>query len=137
MKGGINLAKAISENSNDPSTKVGAVIVKDLLIISTGYNCFPRGVAETEERLNDRPTKYAMVVHAEANAILAAKGNTQGSTMYCTLFPCNECAKLIIQSGVKRIVTVVPTLEQAERWKDSFNISYQMLTEAGVEVLYE
>lgn len=118
--------------SKDPSTKVGAVLVnKRNSLIGLGYNGFPRGVEDSAKRLNDRPTKYQYVVHAEANAILSAVGETAGSTLYCTLFSCNECAKLVIQAGIKRFVAPRPNME---RWADSHDVALTMYREAGVEV---
>jgi dCMP deaminase len=138
MSEGMNYAKIIASDSNDPSTKVGAMITNGNLIVSTGHNRFPKGVAETQERLNDRPTKYAMVLHAEANAILnAGRGACFGATMYVTLPPCCECAKLIIEAGIKRIITHAPTDYQLERWGESFEYAKIMFKEAGVEVIYE
>jgi dCMP deaminase len=137
MKGGLKLAGIIAQSSNDPSTKVGALLVKELCIISTGYNRFPDGVRETEERLLHRPTKYALVVHAEANAILSAGKEARGATLFCTLQPCAECAKLIIQAGIRKVVCAAPTEEQLGRWGDSFNYAEMMFAEAGVEVIHE
>ena len=136
----LELAKHISTYSKDPSTKVGAIIVDDNhLVVGMGYNGFPRGVEDTEERLNDREQKYAMVVHAEANAILMAGGRCKGTTLY--VYPsfvlppiCNECAKLVIQSGIREVVGYEPDLndERAKRWAKSIGVSQQMCKEAGV-----
>jgi len=93
--------------SKDPSTQVGACIVDaEKRIVGIGYNGFPRGCDDDDPRLSwHRPEKYKFVVHAEANAILNTNiADINGATMYSTLFPCNECAKLIIQSGIKHIV---------------------------------
>lgn len=118
--------------SKDPSTKVGSVVVSaDGRREYLGYNGFPRGVEDTEERLNDRPTKYGLVVHAEANALLKAGTDAIGGTLYCTLFTCNECAKLVIQSGITRVVCYE---EDPARWQDSFEISRLMYAEANVSV---
>ena len=100
-----------SMRSKDPSTQVGACIVSDdNKIMSVGYNGFPRGCSDDEfpwersgEHTND--TKYPFVCHAELNAILNAGGhNLSGSRIFVALFPCNECAKSIIQSGIKEVV---------------------------------
>jgi len=103
----LKIARAIAEQSKDPSTKVGAVIVSsDKQIISTGYNGFPVNVDDTPERYKDRPTKLKMVVHAEANAICQAAKHghhIDGCAIFCTLVPCIGCAKLIIQSGIKAV----------------------------------
>ena len=94
--------------SKDPNTQVGACIVNsDNIIISTGYNGFPYGCSDdvfSWEREGE-DTKYAYVAHAELNAILNATGkNLRGARIYVDLFPCNECAKAIIQSGIKEVV---------------------------------
>lgn len=129
----IRLAAHIASWAKDPSTKVGAVIVRpDRTIVSHGYNGFPRGVRDIPARLDDRPTKYAMTVHAELNAILTAKEPLNGYTLYVTpLFPCANCAGAIIQSGIKRIVYDMPG-EMPEHWRESFNAATAMFLEAGV-----
>ena len=128
----LQLAQHIAQWSKDPSTKVGAVIVRpNRTIASVGYNGFPRGVND-DERLNDRPYKYAMTVHAEANAILSANERLDGCTLYVTpLSPCSSCASILIQSGIKRVVAYMP--HQPEHWADSFAIARTMLDEAGIE----
>lgn len=130
----LELAKHISTWSKDPSTKVGAVIVDDhRRVIGLGYNGFPRGVEDTTERLNDRPTKYAMVVHAEVNAVLNATQSVEGATVYIwPLMACNECAKVLIQSHIKRLVT--PKIV-SDRWLQSNDIAVSMFKEAGIEVI--
>lgn len=129
----LELAKHISEWSKDPSTKVGAVIVDNKrCILGLGYNGFPRGVEDTRERLNDRPIKYQYIVHAEVNAILNSNGNVSGSTLYIyPLFACSECAKVVIQSGISKVIT--PRVENS-RWMESNNIAKIMMTEAGIKI---
>lgn len=132
----LKLAIEVASWSKDPSTKVGSVIVNERRqILSLGYNGFPRGVID-DGRLEDRLTKYAMVVHAEANAIVNSTGSLQGSTAYTwPLMPCSTCAGLLIQAGVKRIVSIV---NDNPRWIDSFNITRNMLKEADIELnLYD
>lgn len=132
----LKLAQEVASWSKDPSTKVGSVIVNaQRQILSLGYNGFPRGVID-DNRLEDRLTKYAMVVHAEANAIVNSTGSLVDSTAYTwPLMPCSTCAGLLIQSGVKRIVSVI---NDNPRWMDSFNITRNMLKEAEVELhLYD
>lgn len=137
----LELAKHVASWSKDPSTQVGAVLVdENNLVTGLGYNGFARGVDDTAERLNDRPTKYAMVVHAEVNAILMAGSRAKGCRLY--VYPsfsipciCNECCKVAIQTGVREVIGYTPTAEDAERalrWQDSINIAKVMLTEAGV-----
>ena len=105
----MGVALLSSYRSKDPSTKVGACIVNEQKrIIGIGYNGFPYGCNDDEfpwEREGEYlECKYPYVVHAEPNAILNSTTSLQGATLYVTLFPCNECAKLIIQSGIKEIV---------------------------------
>ena len=127
------LASHIASWSRDPSTTVGSVIVRpDRTISSMGYNGFPRGVIDSDERYADRPTKYRFICHAEANAIVSAHEPLTGHTLYATLFPCNECAKLIIQSGIK---TIVSYHTDNERWTDAHKVALQMFEEAKVEVI--
>ena len=130
----IKLAEYIADWSKDPSTKVGAVIVDDKgRIVSLGFNGFPQKISDND-RLNDRDKKYNVIVHAEANAILFANRDLSGCTIYTYPFqPCSSCSGLIIQSGIKRVVTV---RDDNPRWKQDFYISEQMLTEAGVHIDY-
>lgn len=136
-------AYEISMWSKDPSTKVGAVVVNNLnQSVGEGFNGFPRGVDDDWKRYEDREQKYKFIVHAEVNAILLAGQAARGSTLY--VYPsfaipnvCNECAKAVIQSGIKRVVGFTPKPEDAERakrWKDSILISKTMLEEAGVKI---
>ena len=129
----LSLAKHISSWSKDPSTKVGAVIVdENRRILGLGYNGFPRNIPDNENEYENRILKYQMIVHAEANAILNSP-LLQFSKYSCLyvypLFVCNECTKLIIQSGIKRIVTIN---YNNERFKESFEISKKMLTSANI-----
>jgi len=97
-----------------------------------GYNGFPRKVLDLEERLIDRKEKLKYVVHAELNAILNAKKDIEGTTIYVyPYFPCNECAKAIIQSGIKKVIT---TGIVDDNWKESVEASKNMFSEAGIVV---
>ena len=129
----LGLAEYISTASKDPSTKVGAVIVDDdRRVVSTGYNGFPRGIQETEERLNNRDLKYSIIVHAERNALLFARGSVKGCTIYTyPMMPCSVCASMIIQSGIKKVVS--PNSDNP-RWKDHIELSLVLFRESGVEV---
>ena len=103
-----NLAKEISTWSKDPSTQVGAVVIGEKgQLLSQGYNGFPRGINDTDDRLNNRERKYELVVHAEMNAIYNASFNgvsLKDSTLYVYGLPiCSECAKGIIQVGIKKV----------------------------------
>lgn len=127
----------IAKASKDPSTQVGAVITRlDRSVASVGYNGFPRGVEDSLERLTDRRFKYPMVVHAEANAIAAAKEPLNGFTLYCTHPPCATCAGLIIQSGISRVVALEPSAAMIERWGDSFSLMRVMVEEARVGLVF-
>lgn len=123
------------ECSKDPSTKVGAVLVsEDGQREYLGYNGFPRGVKDTEERLNNRELKYPRIVHAEANAILKAGHDARGSTLYVwPLFTCNECAQLAIQAGVSHVVAPHPA---GDRWQSAYTVALEMYRESGVTVQF-
>lgn len=130
----IELAIHIGKWSKDPSQGVGAVIVDDnRRVLSIGFNGFPRGVKDSDVRLNDKETKLQLVVHAETNAILFADRDLRGSTLYVSLPPCSKCAGLIIQSGIKRVV-YFDSEDVSDRWKHSFDLSMTMFKEAGVKV---
>lgn len=130
----LQLAETIACWSKDPSTKVGAVIARpDRTIASLGFNGFPRGVADTPERLENRDVKYMLTVHAEANAILAAREPLKGFWLYVApLHPCVNCAALIVQSGIARVVAL--TGDDPERWQESFANARIILQEGGVDV---
>lgn len=128
-----------ARSSKDPSTKVGAIIVKKDVQISSGYNNFPRRVIDFEERYLDRNIKNEFVVHAEHNAILnaARTGNsTIDCVMYCMGVPCLQCSKAIIQAGIVEIVFHKnwPNLYYCENWKDSISKSLIVLKEAFVKL---
>lgn len=132
----MGVALLSSMRSKDPNTQVGACIVNnDNYILSTGYNGFPYGCSDDLypwDRSGDyEKTKYPFVVHAELNAILNARGkNLFGSKIYVALFPCNECAKAIIQSGIKEVVY----LSDKYATTPSTLASKKMLESAGVKL---
>lgn len=129
----LDLAMHVAQWSKDPSTKVGAVIVNDQhQVLSLGYNGFPRGVEDRVSRYNDRETKLLFVAHAERNALDNAYVDVRGATLYTSLCPCNECAKSIIQKGIKRVVTQPPPIEKVEVFK--MYVTTQMFDEANVEL---
>lgn len=132
----LQLAKEVSTWSQDPSTKVGAVITtNDHRILSLGYNGFPRGVEDTAKRYEDRPMKLKLVCHAERNALDNAFFDVTGATIYSTLFTCNECAKSIIQRGIHRVVSPTPIIDERGdifNWKET-QIMYK---EAGIKVKF-
>lgn len=105
----MGIAHLSALRSKDPSTQVGAVIVDDEhKVVSIGYNGFPKGCSDDEypwEKDGEaQDSKYAYVVHAELNAILNSPRSVKGCSLYVSLFPCNECAKAIIQSGIREII---------------------------------
>ena len=121
--------------SKDPNTQVGACIVdKEHKVVSIGYNGMPRGCNDEDfpwEREGDfLSTKYAYVVHAELNAILNSPRSVKDCTIYVSLFPCNECAKAIIQAGIKRVIYESDKYDGT----DGNIASKKMLMEAGVEL---
>lgn len=128
------MAECASRMSRDPSTKVGAVIVRpDKTIVSTGFNGFPRGVSDNPILYNTRELKYPRIVHAEMNAILTARECLQGYSLFVTpLPPCPHCTGAIIQSGIKTVFWRGP--EVPERWANEMNTATQMFREAYVTV---
>ena len=133
----LELAKHISGWSKDPSTKVGCVVVgEDREIRSTGFNGFPRGIRDDDERLTDRSQKYPLICHAEENAIMHAARigiSLKGATAFVTWPPCSRCARSLIQAGIKEVI-YRDGMEIPERWMDDFNTSTAMFKEAGVAV---
>jgi len=132
----LDLAENVSSWSKDPSRKIGAVAVGNKgQILSQGYNGFPRGITDSVERYNDKETKYRYVVHAEMNVIYNATYNgisLDGATLYVTGLPvCSECAKGIIQTGVKRVV--MRATDVPEKWFISFATTAKMFNEANIE----
>ena len=143
----MGVALLAAQRSKDPSTQVGACIVSpENVIISTGYNGFPYGCSDDEfpwDREGDE-TKYPYVVHAELNAILNAGGrNLKGARVYVDLFPCNECAKAIIQSGIKEVVYMCDKYSEtdsviaAKRMFDTAGVKYRLYEMANKTVNFE
>lgn len=128
----INQAIHYSTQSKDPSTKVGCVIVRaDGTLASAGVNGFPRGIADTPERLNDRPVKYGLTIHAELNALHFATENLTGARLYATFAPCESCALHIIQRGISEVY--YPETHDNSRWLDSQERALALFAEAGVK----
>lgn len=141
----MGIAKLAAKRSKDPSTQVGCCIARNNRVVSVGYNGMPNGISDDDE--SNFPwsatsgedflhSKYTYVVHAELNAILNAPDNSRlkGSTLYCTLAPCNECMKAIIQAGIKKVIFLDDKYLNRE-----FTIAaIKMAKAAGVEfTLYE
>lgn len=129
----MGLARFIAAWSKDPSTQVGCVVADPMRrIVSTGFNGFPTGVEDTIERLQDRSVKYEMMVHAERNAIIDAKRNLSGMTLYVwPIMPCSVCAAMIIQAGIGEVVA--PRSDDARLAATChFDLTETMFREAGV-----
>jgi dCMP deaminase len=134
----LNIAKAVAEGSKDPSRQIGAVIVNAHgRICATGYNGFAPRICD-DGRLHDRAEKYPNIVHAEMNAILDA-GNAvcRGALLYVYgLPPCAECAKLIVASGIDKVVCELPegsNEETLQTWLKSADFTFRHFREAGIK----
>lgn len=132
-------AQAAMGRSKDRSTKVGAVVIDpDYNLRISGYNGMPRGVNDDVESRHERPAKYLYASHAEENCVAQAARvgvSLKGCTLLVTsLFPCTTCSRLIIQSGIIRILA--PRTPQNDRWDGQAQVANEMLAEAGVEVIY-
>ena len=131
------IAAEIASWSKDPSTKIGAVCVGSSgQILSQGYNGFPRGIDDLPARLNDRETKYSFTIHAEMNCIYNASLSgisLNKSTLYVYGLPiCHECAKGVLQSGIKKIYCAYDASIPV-KWSDSWLMSKTLFTEAGIQ----
>lgn len=136
----LNRAKEISSWSKDPSAKIGAVAVKDRRTISEGYNGFPRGIEDREDRLSIRELKYKYVVHAEMNVIYNASMigvSLSGCDLYVYGLPvCSKCALGVIQVGIKRVI--IHTEKQIpEIWDQEWNLTKELFYEAGVQYYWK
>jgi deoxycytidylate deaminase len=133
LKRFLEMAQLVSTWSKDPSTQVGAVIINDnRIILGTGYNGFPRKVADLPSRYQNREEKYPRVIHAEVNAVLNANGSVKKGTLFTYPFPCcASCSAMMIQAGIKHVVSPdhIP-----ERWRDSVEMGISMYREADVKV---
>lgn len=139
----MEVAALVSTWSKDPSTKVGAIVVgPDREIRSTGYNGLVRGVDDNKPERLERPTKYDFFEHAERNAVYNAcliGASLKGCVIYVTAMPCPDCARAIIQSGIKMVVTRKPAFDKdapQNTWRDKLGYSAEMFAEAGIEVKY-
>lgn len=145
----MSIAIIASLRSKDPNTKVGAVLVDSQhRIVGTGYNGFPTGIDESQLSLTRGgdwiSTKYPFIVHAELNCILnAITQSLQGTTLFCTLFPCNDCAKAIIQKGIKEVVYLSNKHSSndiyiaSKKLLDLSNIRYQQLDSFNIKEILE
>tara|TARA_B100000579_G_scaffold199096_1_gene162781 strand:- start:4430 stop:4882 length:453 start_codon:yes stop_codon:yes gene_type:complete len=133
------LAKQISQWSKDPSTKIGAIAVGEKgQVLAQGFNGFPRGIDDSDDRYYNKETKYKYVVHAEMNVIFNATYSgvsLDGATLYITGLPaCSDCAKGIIQVGIKRVV--MEKTELPKHWQDSCKFTEKLFQESGVEYVF-
>ena len=139
----LDLADNIGAWSKDRSTKVGCIVVGEAnQVLSIGYNGFPRGVNDTPPERHQRPAKYKWTEHAERNAIYNAARtgtNLTGAVLYVPWFPCIDCGRGIVQSGIAAVVTTIPKNYEAEflsRWAQEFRVSHEILFESGVDIYY-
>lgn len=128
----MKLAEHVAQWSKDPSTQVGCVIVdQQNRVVSLGFNGFPRGVKDIAARYENKDVKYLFVAHAERNALDNAPLSVEGCTLYSPLLPCNECAKSIIQKGIKKVVSYEPDEDRPHlHWE----ITKKMFQEAEVQL---
>jgi dCMP deaminase len=131
----LDLSEIVARRSRDPSTKVGAVILRaDNTIAAAGYNGFPRSTDDDPKIYADKPRKLLRIVHAELNAILTSREPLHGCSIYVSpLHPCSQCAAAIIQSGIKRVVARTRA-GASTSWAESFAEAAEMFREAGVTV---
>lgn len=134
----LRLAREVSTWSKDPSTKIGSVAAQGKRILSMGYNGFPSHIDDSDDRLLNKESKYKFVVHGEMNCIYNATLNgisLNDATLYVYGLPvCHECAKGIIQVGIKRVVMCFQEEGHSKKWFDSFLTTKEMLNEASVSI---
>jgi dCMP deaminase len=132
----LSLAREISKFSKDPSTQVGAVIVRpDKTVASIGFNGFPRRMGDQQERYEDRNEKYSRIIHGEMNAILNAKEPLNKYTLYLWPFlSCDRCAVHVIQSGITRVVAPPLPGRLYDRWGELIGKAKNYYSECGVIV---
>jgi len=131
----LDMAQFVASWSKDPSTKVGCVIASGNKVISIGFNGYPHGLADTDD---PRELKYAKTIHAEVNAILHAKQDLTGCSIYITpLPPCSRCAAVIIQSGITKIYSRATDGDALNRWYKDFQLAASMTAEAGIQTYSE
>lgn len=132
----MGLAKLAATWSKDKGTGVGAIIVNDdKKVLSIAFNGFPRGVKDDIACRHESPIKFHYTAHAESNAINEAEVSLRGGTLYCTFFPCSDCARSIIQKFIKRVVAPKPDFSDS-RWGEGHSISLEMFQEVGIDVSF-
>jgi dCMP deaminase len=131
-------AKLYATASKDPSTQVGAVIVDSKRRpVGFGFNGFPQDMPDRPEWLNDRTQKYSRIIHAEVNALINSGGPIpEGSTLYTWPFmPCDRCAVMLVQAGIKRFVAPKATAGQLERWGEAFKQTEAIMRDCNAELI--
>jgi dCMP deaminase len=136
----VELAEFVAGWSTDGSCRVGAVIYNPQTrsVLAMGYNGFPRGVNEDVASRHERPVKHKFTEHAERNAIFEAAMHglrTEGMGMAIPFYPCVDCARAIIQCGIREIVCLEPDFHDP-RWGEDFRLTETMIAESGVRVVY-
>lgn len=130
----LEMSELVASWSKDPKKKVGAVLVdKNNRIVSVGFNGFARGTSDALELYNNQQHKLQRILHAETNAIMFSKGNTEGCTLYTSYPTCLHCASQIIQSGIARLV-YFGEANETSKWVDSANKANEMYQQSGVIV---
>lgn len=136
----LNLAKHISSWSKDPSSKVGAAIVRtDKTIASLGYNGLPKYMKDIDSYYEKRDEKYSRIIHAEINALIHSKEDVTGYTLYTyPMMPCDRCIVHMSQAGITRVVSPKATEEKLLRWKDSFEKTEKYAKECNItlDIIY-
>jgi len=136
----MDMAKLVASWSKDTNSKVGAVVVdKDKIVLSMGYNGFPRGCDDTIEERFERPHKYLFTEHAERNALFHAARHgmsLKGCIIYCTHFPCADCARGIIQTGIVELIVIDHPDLTHHIWGGSWSASLKMFKESNINIVY-
>ncbi len=131
----LDMAQLVGSWSKDPSTKCGCVIARDNKVVSIGFNGYPHGI---EDANDPRETKYDKTIHSEINAILHAKQDISGCSLYVTpLPPCSRCASVIIQSGISRVFVKAIDGDALSRWYANNQLASAMFSEAGIQTYSE
>lgn len=129
----LKLAKLVATWSKDPSSQIGACVVdKKNRIVSVGFNGLPVGT--NDDRVHIREVKYETIIHAEENALLFARRDLRGCTLYVTTLPCSRCSSKIIQSGIRKVVCPEPSADMLSRWESSFKLAKELFSEANVKL---
>ena len=133
----LEMAQLVGSWSKDPSTQVGAVIVRpDRTVVSVGFNGFPRHMWDYDDLYADRDVKLSRIIHAEMNAILHAREPLEGYTLYTSpVLTCDRCAVHVIQAGIMRVVAPVAPADLSDRWGEMFKKAREYYDEAGIQVV--